>query len=55
MNHFSSVHEVHLSNKLNIDNILPEFEDVLRESYELFKDNSKFHIQQKKAKKVKEK
>ena len=38
-----------------MDNILPEFEDVLRESYELFKDNSKFHIQQKKEKKAKEK
>ena len=56
MNHFSSFNnEVHLLNKLKVDNILPEFEEVLRESYELFKDNTMFHIQKKKEKKVKEK
>ena len=53
-NYFYSDH-VDLTKVLKISHVLPEFEDILQESYKLFKDNRKYHKETKKAKKVKEK
>ena len=54
-NYFSHSDHVDLTKVLKISHVLPEFEDILQESYKLFKDNGKYHKEMKKAKKVKEK
>ena len=39
--------------KIDNDEILPEFKEVLRESYEEYKDNAKFHLEKKAEKRKK--
>ena len=54
-NYFSHSENVDLTKILKISHVLPEFENILQESYKLFKDNGNYHKEMKKTKKVDEK